>query len=139
VNAERVTGLEGWPDTRKGHPVPDLVAEIDRSVDSSHKLAPYFRMGVREAWTWSRRDGVHIWVADTASPRQFRESSRSRVLPGLRRDDLDALLAPCPHPRRRAVPGDSPPWSRAPCLRSGPAAESDTQVRGTMTQRSPRR
>jgi len=96
VNAERVTGLEGWLDTRKGHPAPDLVAEIDRSVDSSHKLEPYFRMGVREAWTWSRRDGVHIWVADTASPRQFRESSRSRVLPGLRRDDLDALLAPSP-------------------------------------------
>ena len=96
VNAERVTGLEGWLDTRKGHPVPDLVAEIDRSVDSSHKLAPYFRMGVREAWTWSRRDGVHIWVADTTSERRFRESSRSRVLPGLRRDALDALLAPCP-------------------------------------------
>ncbi|MDD9981345.1 MAG: Uma2 family endonuclease [Gammaproteobacteria bacterium] len=96
VNAERVTGLEGWLDTRKGHPVPDLVAEIDRSVDSSHKLAPYFRMGVREAWTWSRRDGVHVWVADTAPERRFRESSRSRVLPGLRRDDLDALLAPCP-------------------------------------------
>lgn len=96
VNAERVTGLEGWLDTRKGHPAPDLVAEIDRSVDSSHKLAPYFRMGVREAWTWSRRDGVHIWVADATSARQFRESIRSRVLPGLRRDDLDALLAPCP-------------------------------------------
>ena len=96
VNAERVTGLEGWLDIRKGHPVPDLVAEIDRSVDSSHKLAPYFRMGVREAWTWSRRDGVHIWVADTTSERHFRESGRSRVLPGVRRDDLDALLAPCP-------------------------------------------
>ena len=96
VNAERVTGLEDYLDTRKGHPVPDLVAEIDRSVDSSHKLAPYFRMGVREAWTWSRRDGVHIRVADAASGRRFRESSRSRVLPGLHRDDLDALLAPRP-------------------------------------------
>ena len=96
ANAERVTDLEGWLDTRKGHPVPDLVAEIDRSVDSSHKLAPYFRMGVHEAWTWSRRDGVHIWVADTTSQRRFRESSRSRVLPGLRRDDLESLLAPCP-------------------------------------------
>jgi hypothetical protein len=52
-------------------------------------------MGVREAWTWSRRDSVHIWVADAASARRFRESDRSRVLPGLGRDDLDALLAPC--------------------------------------------
>ena len=95
VNAERVWGLEGYLDIRKGHPVPDLVAEIDRSVDSSHKLEPYFRMGVREAWTWSRRDSVHIWVADAASARRFRESDRSRVLPGLGRDDLDALLAPC--------------------------------------------
>jgi Uma2 family endonuclease len=93
VNAERVSGLEGWLDTRKGHPVPDLVAEVDRSVDSSHKLEPYFRMGVREAWTWSRRDGVHVWVSDAVSARRFAESDRSRVLPGLRRDDLDALLA----------------------------------------------
>jgi len=96
VNAERVTGLEGWLDIRKGHPMPDLVAEIDRSVDSSRKVAPYFRMGVHEAWTWSRRDGVHIWVADTTSERRFRESGRSRVLPGVRRADLDTLLAPCP-------------------------------------------
>ena len=96
LNARRVSRLEGWLDIRKGHPVPDLVAEIDRSVNSSHKLAPYFRMGVREAWTWSRRDGVHVWVPDAASERQCRESSRSRVLPGLRRDDLDGLLAAFP-------------------------------------------
>ena len=72
--------------------MPDLVAEIDRSASSSHKLAPYFRMGVREAWTWSRRDGAHLWVPDAASARQLRESHRSRVLPGLRRDDLEGLL-----------------------------------------------
>ena len=92
VNARRVSDLEGYLDIRKGHPVPDLVAEIDRSVSSRHKLAPYFRMGVREAWTWSRRDGAHLWVPDAASARQLRESHRSRVLPGLRRDDLDGLL-----------------------------------------------
>ena len=96
VNAQRVSGLEDYLDIRKGHPVPDLVAEVDRSVSSSHKLAPYFRMGVREAWTWSRRDGVHLWVPDAAAERQFRESNRSRVLPGLRRDDLDGLLAAFP-------------------------------------------
>ena len=85
--------LEDYLDTRKGHPVPDLVAEIDRSVGSSHKLAPYFRMGVREAWTWSRRNGVRIWVPDPDSERGFRSSERSRVLPGLERDGLDGLLA----------------------------------------------
>ena len=73
--------------------MPDLVAEIDRSVDSSHKLMPYFRMGVREAWTWSRRDGAHIWIADPESTRRFRTADRSRVLPGLHRDELDRLLA----------------------------------------------
>ena len=85
VRARQVSNLEGYLDTRTGHPAPDLVAEIDRSVDSSHKLAPYFAMGVREAWTWSHRDGLHIWIADPTSARRFRESSRSRVLPGLRR------------------------------------------------------
>ena len=88
-----VVALEDYLDTRKGHPVPDLVAEIDRSVGSSHKLGPYFRMGVREAWTWSRRDGVRIWVPDPDSERGFRSSDRSRVLPGLERDGLDGLLA----------------------------------------------
>ena len=93
VKARCVASLEDYLDTRKGHPVPDLVAEINRSVNSSHKLTPYFRMGVREAWTWSRRDGVHIWVADPESTRRFRAADRSRVLPGLHRDELDRLLA----------------------------------------------
>ena len=89
----RVLDLEDYLDTRKGHPAPDLVAEIDRSVSSSHKLAPYFRMGVREAWTWSRRDGVRIWAPDPASGQGFRSADRSRVLPGLERDALDGFLA----------------------------------------------
>ena len=92
-NARAARRLEGYLDVRKGHPVPDLVVEIDRSVASSHKLAPYFRMGVREAWTWSRRDGVRIWVVDAGAPAGFRSSDESRVLPLLARDDLDRLLA----------------------------------------------
>ena len=84
--------VDGYLDTRKGAPVPDLVVEIDRSVDSSDKLAPYFRMGVREAWTWSRGDGVRIWVADAAAD-AFRSTDRSRVLAGLDRQALDRLLA----------------------------------------------
>ena len=84
---------EGYLDARRGHPIPDLVVEIDRSVESSHKLAPYFRMGVREAWTWSHRDGARIWVAAPETPQGFHPSAESRVLPLLARDDLDRLLA----------------------------------------------
>ena len=84
--------VDGYLDTRRGAPVPDLVVEIDRSVDSKVKLAPYFRMGVREAWTWSRVDGVRIWVADPATG-AFRDADRSRVLVGLDRHALDRLLA----------------------------------------------
>ena len=84
---------EDWIDSRAGHPVPALVAEVDRSVNSRGKLAPYFRMGVREAWTWSRRDGARIWVASPESPEGFRAADRSAVLPGLDRERLDRLLA----------------------------------------------
>ena len=85
--------FDGWLDVRKGHPVPDLVVEIDRGARSSHKLAPYFRMGVREAWTFGRRDGARIWVASPAARLGFRAADRSQVLPGLGRGDLDELLA----------------------------------------------
>ena len=50
-------------------------------------------MGVREAWTWSRRDGARIWVASPESPEGFRVAERSAVLPGLDRERLDRLLA----------------------------------------------
>ncbi len=85
--------VDGYLDVHAGHPAPDLVVEIDRSVASRDKLAPYFRMGVREAWTWSRRDGARLWIADPQAPRGFRSASRSVVLPGLARDALDRLLA----------------------------------------------
>ena len=92
-SAARAVDAEDYLDTRKGHPVPELVVEIDRSVESKHKLAPYFRMGVREAWTWSRRDGVRIWVRDPAAEQGFRTAEQSRTLPGVDRGDLDHLLA----------------------------------------------
>ena len=94
---EWVTEFDGYLDVRKGHPVPDLVVEIDRSVDSKHKLSPYFRLGVSEVWTWSRRHGARIWVAnaepDVATGRGLRSTDRSQVLPGLRQSELDALLS----------------------------------------------
>ena len=96
AHMEWVTEFDGYLDVRHGHPVPDLVVEIDRSVDSKHKLAPYFRLGVREAWTWSRRHGARIWVADREpdlhSGQGLRAADRSRVLPGVGQRDLDRLL-----------------------------------------------
>ncbi len=92
AQARAAMRVDGYLDTRKGAPVPELVVEIDRSVGSSDKLAPYFRMGVREAWTWSRTDGVRIWIARTADG-TFAQTERSHVLPGLDRQALDRLLA----------------------------------------------
>ena len=95
VGAEKIAAAErvgGWLDVRRGHPAPDLVVEIDRSTRSSRKLVPYFRMGVREAWTWSRRDGAAIWIAGDEPREPVRRAAASRVLPGATRDALDALF-----------------------------------------------
>ena len=91
-NVRAVAHLDGYLDTRRGHPVPELVVEIDRSADSSGKLLPYFRMGVHEAWTWSPRDGARIWTADPDSGPGFGAAGESRMLPGLSRQDLERLL-----------------------------------------------
>ena len=104
VGAAKIRAAEGideWFDVRRGHPIPDLVAEIDRSTASRHKLGPYFRMGVREAWTWSRRSGTALWVADPRTVDGFRRADASVVLPGLSRDALHGLLASCAGVRRR--------------------------------------
>ncbi len=95
IGAEKIEAAERideWLDVRKGHPVPDLVVEIDRSTDSSNKLAPYFHMGVREAWTWSRRSGTAIWMADPEAPDGFRRVDASVVLLGVTRAALARLL-----------------------------------------------
>ena len=84
--------VEGYLDTRLGHPVPDLVVEVDRSVNSRRKLLPYFRMGIREAWTWSPRDGVRIWVPDPARNDGTTIVEASTVLPGIGLEALDRLL-----------------------------------------------
>ena len=85
--------VEEYLDVRLGFPPPDLVVEIDRSRRSRHKLAPYFRMGVREAWTTSRKEVACIWVADPDSEEGFRLVPESRVWPGITRADLDRLLS----------------------------------------------
>ena len=67
-----------------------------RSIEASARATSSGRTSAwefREAWTWSRRDGVRIWVDDPDSERGFRSVDVSRVLPGLDRDGLDGLLA----------------------------------------------
>ena len=68
------------------------MVEIDRSTQSTGKLAPYFRMGVREAWTWSRRDGTAIWTPGGDAAKPVRRAPASRVLRGVTRDALDELF-----------------------------------------------
>ena len=88
----RVRDVDSYVDVRAGLPAPDLVVEIDRSRRSRHKLAPYFRMGVKEAWTFDRAAGAAIWTPDAACPDRCASSTQSQVLPGVTRLDLDRLL-----------------------------------------------
>ena len=86
--ALRDRGIAGYVDVRAGLPPPDLVVEIDRSRRSRHKLAPYFRMGVKEAWTSDRKDGVSIWAPYAGGSEGFRSVPASALLPGLTGADL---------------------------------------------------
>ena len=91
--SERATRqVEGYLDVRTGLPAPDLVVEIDRSRRSRHKLAPYFRMGVREVWTSDRKEGIVIWTPDPSAAGGLRPAAESAILPGLTCDDLAPLL-----------------------------------------------
>ena len=92
--ALRDRGIAGHVDVRAGLPPPDLVVEIDSSRRSRHKLAPYFRMGVKEAWTSDRKEGASIWIPDSSVPEGFRSAPVSAVLPGLTGADLAPL---CTH------------------------------------------
>ena len=78
---------------RTGLPPPDIVVEIDRSRRSRHKLAPYFRMGVKEAWTWDRKEGACLWRPEAGAPDGFGTVTQSRLCPGFTGDDLDRLCA----------------------------------------------
>ena len=86
----RDRGVAGYVDVRTGAPPPDLVVEIDRSRRSRHKLAPYFRMGVKEVWTSDRQEGAGIW---TPAAGGFGPAAASVVLPGLEAADLAPLCA----------------------------------------------
>ena len=93
--AERaVRRVDGYLDVRTGMPPPDLVVEVDRGRRSRRKLAPYFRMGVKEAWTTDRGEGVTLWTPDAGAAEGFRSVSASVVLPGLTGPDLAPLCAP---------------------------------------------
>ena len=101
ARALRDRGIAGYVDVRTGLAPPDLVVEIDRSRRSRHKLAPYFRMGVKEAWTSDRKDGVTIWTPVAGAVDGFRSATASVVLPGLTSADL-APLCTSGDPREQA-------------------------------------
>ena len=85
--------VEGYIDVRTGLPPPTLVVEIDRSRRSRHKLRPYFRMGVEEAWTNHRLERAAIWKPDAGAAAGCRLVEKSAVCPGLTSADLDRLFA----------------------------------------------
>jgi Uma2 family endonuclease len=91
--ARAVGQVEDYVDVRTGLPPPTLVVEIDRSRRARHKLGPYFRMGVEEAWTNHRQDGATIWRADAEAGAGCRPVEESGVCPGVTRSDLDRLFA----------------------------------------------
>ena len=96
LDAEAARALErvdGYVDVRTGLPPPTLVVEIDRSRRSRHKLRPYFRMGVEEAWTNHRLERAAIWKPDAGAAAGCRLVEKSAVCPGLTSADLDRLFA----------------------------------------------
>ena len=114
--AERaVRRVDGYLDVRAGLPPPDLVVEIDRSRRSGYKLAPYFRMGVKEAWTSHRKDGVDIWTPDADVAEGFRSVPASAVLPGLTAADLAPSAPVATRGSRPGIPGVSPAASPSEC------------------------
>ncbi len=73
----------------------------DGAFEADAKLAPYFRMGVKEAWTSDPKAGVTIWTPDAGAAEGFRSVSSSIVLPGLTATDL-APLCTSGDPREQA-------------------------------------
>ena len=82
-------------------PVPDVVVEIDTTLLSRERfeagLDAYRRLGVPELWVWSRTGGSEaqpqgaatIFVAGQDG---WRETDESAAVPGLRPEDLEAML-----------------------------------------------
>lgn len=62
---------------------PDLVIEVVHTSGGIDKLEVWRRIGAREVWFWINGRIYAYWLDD-----EYRESSTSRVLPGI---DLDAL------------------------------------------------
>ena len=113
ARALRDRGIAGYVDVRTGLAPPDLVVEIDRSRRSRHKLAPYFRMGVKER-------GLRIGRTASSSgrPMQTRPwlpvGSGQRGPPGVDRCRSRSAL----HERRPAGAGPACPARRAPGRRA---------------------
>ena len=85
---------EGWIDSRAGHPMPALVAEVDRSVKSSGKLAAVLPHGrARGLDLEPPRRRAHLGSQPRVARRLPRRGPQRGTLPGLDRERLDRLLA----------------------------------------------
>ena len=133
MNTRSAVDLEDYLDMRKGHPMPDLVAEIDRSVNSSHKLMPYFRMGgargvdlesARRRACLGGRSGI-----GAAIPGIEPEPGAAGSRPGRTRS------TPCrPYPVRSIAafpptrPAGRPRHAREPCNRLNPKRKREARI-----------
>jgi Uma2 family endonuclease len=71
-------------------PAPDLVIEVDITHHPIHRLALYAKLGVREVW---RYDGEKVHFHWLDQSRQYRDVTRSEVLPFLSADDINHFVA----------------------------------------------
>ena len=81
--------FDGGPIILPRDPPPDLVIEVDISRSSLNKMAAYAAVGCREGW---RHHAGRLTIFSLAG-KQSRQVEESSILPGVRADDLNLLLA----------------------------------------------
>jgi Uma2 family endonuclease len=90
-------------------PAPDLIIEVDISRSSLRKMSAYAAVGCREGWR--HHAGRLTIFALTKSG--VREVAESAVLPGVRADDLNRLLATARQMPRIKWSASIRDWARA--------------------------
>ncbi len=90
-------------------PAPDLIIEVDISRSSLKKMSAYAAVGCREGWR--HHAGRLTIFALTKSG--VREVAESAVLPGVRADDLNRLLATARQMPRIKWSASIRDWARA--------------------------
>ena len=90
-------------------PAPDLVIEVDISRSSLKKMSAYAAVGCREGWR-HHSGRLTIFALTKGGVRELAESA---VLPGVRADDLNMLLATAREMPRIKWPASIRAWARA--------------------------